>query len=110
MRGSGKKKRHMGVGKLYRSRHKQMLSLDALSGFLFYILLTLCLVFNFEPLLALGLFMFRLIFQLIIYSKLFKRLNGKSLVWYLPIFDMIYYIYLNTFGLIGAFIKTTQWK
>ena len=104
------KKRHMGVGKLYKSRHKQMLSLDALSGFLFYILLTLCLVFNFEPLLALGLFMFRLIFQLIIYSKLFKRLNGKSLVWYLPIFDMIYYIYLNTFGLIGTFIKTTQWK
>jgi len=104
------KKRHMGVGKLYKSRHKQMLSVDALSGFLFYILLTLCLVFNFEPLLALGLFMFRLIFQLIIYGKLFKRLDGKYLLWYLPIFDMIYYIYLNTFGLIGTFIKTTQWK
>ena len=104
------KKRHMGAGKLYKGRHKRELSLDAISGFLFYILLTLCLVFNFEPLLALGLFMFRLIFQLIIYSKLFKRLTGKKLVWYLPFFDMIYYIYLNTFGLIGTFIKTSQWK
>jgi len=104
------KKRHFGVGKFYKQRHRRMLSIDAASGFLFYILLTLCLVFNFEPLLAIGLFMFRLIFQLIIYSKLFKRLNGKDLLWYLPFFDMIYYLYLNTFGLIGTFIKTTQWK
>ena len=104
------KKRHFGVGKIYKSRHRRMLSLDALSGFLFYILLTLCLFFNFESLLALGLFMFRLIFQFIIYRKPFKRLNGKDLLWYLPLFDMIYYIYLNTFGLIGALIKTTKWK
>ncbi|MCO5948719.1 glycosyltransferase [Mucilaginibacter flavidus] len=104
------KKRHFGVGKLYKARHRRILSIDAASGFLFYILLTLCLVFNFEPLLAAGLFMFRLIFQLIIYNKLFKRLDGKGLLWYLPFFDAIYYIYLNTFGLIGTFIKTTQWK
>jgi biofilm PGA synthesis N-glycosyltransferase PgaC len=104
------KKRHFGVGKIYKSRHRRLLSLDGASGFLFYILLTLCLVFNFEPLLALGLFMFRLIFQLIIYSKLFKRLNGKDLLWYLPIFDMVYYIYLTIFGLTGALIKTTKWK
>ena len=104
------KKRHFGAGKIYKSRHRRMLGLDAVSGFLFYILLTICLVFNFEPLLALGLFMFRLIFQLIIYTKPFKRLNGKDLLWYLPIFDMIYYIYLNIFGLTGVFIKTTKWK
>lgn len=104
------KKRHMGAGKLYKKRHKIALGLDAASGFLFYILLTLCLVFNFEPLLALGLFMFRLIFQFIIYSKLFKRLDGKDLLWCLPFFDIMYYTYLNTFGLIGTFTKTTQWK
>ena len=104
------KKRHFGVGGLYRARHRRLLSLDAMSGALFYILLTLCLIFNFEPWLALGLFMFRLIFQVAIYSKLFKRLDGKDLVWYLPFLDMIYYLYLNTFGLIGTFIKTTKWK
>ncbi len=104
------KRRHMGAGKLYKPRHRRELTIDAVSGFLFYILLTLCLVFNFEPLLALGLFMFRLIFQLIIYSRLFKRFDGKDLLWYLPFLDMIYYIYLNTFGLIGTFIKTNQWK
>ena len=61
----------MGVGKLYKNKHRRMLSFDALTGFLFYILLILCLVFNYDPLLALGLFVFRLILQLIIYYKIF---------------------------------------
>ena len=87
-----------------------MLRFDAMSGFIFYILLILCLVFKYEPLLALGLFIFRLILQLIIYSKIFTKLNGRDLIWYLPFFDIIYYMYLNVFGLIGTFLKTTQWK
>jgi poly-beta-1,6-N-acetyl-D-glucosamine synthase len=104
------KKRHMGAGKLYKGKHRRALTVDALTGFLFYILLTLSLVFNFNPLIALGLFMFRLIIQLIVYSKLFKRLDGKDLLWYFPFIDMIYYIYLNTFGFIGSFLKTNRWK
>lgn len=104
------KKRHMGVGKLYKNKHRHMLSFDAISGSLFYILLILCLIFKYEPLLALGLFAFRLILQLIIYSKILKKLGGKDLIWYLPFFDIIYYMYLNVFGLIGTLLKTTQWK
>ena len=87
-----------------------MLSFDALSGFLFYILLVLCLVYNYEPWLALGLYVFRLICQFIIYYKVFAKLDGKTLLWYLPFFDVVYYVYLNIFGLIGTFIKTIQWK
>ena len=104
------KKRQMGVGGLYKSRHRRMLSIDALSGILFYILLLLCLVYQAEPILAIGLFLFRLIWQIIIYQKIFKKLNSISLLWYLPLFDLVYYVYLNIFGLIGTFIKTTQWK
>jgi biofilm PGA synthesis N-glycosyltransferase PgaC len=104
------KKRHMGVGKLYKNKHRRMLSFDALSGFLFYILLILCLVLNYQPIVVAGLFAFRLILQVIIYYKLFRRLDGKNLIWYLPLFDLVYYVYLNIFGLIGTFIKTTQWK
>jgi biofilm PGA synthesis N-glycosyltransferase PgaC len=88
----------MGVGKLYKNQHRRMLSFDAVSGFLFYILLILCLILRYEPLLALGLFVFRLILQLIIYAKYLKRSNGKDLMWYLPVFDIIYYMYLNVFG------------
>ena len=104
------KKRHMGVGKLYKNKHRRMLSFDAMSGFLFYVLFIIALVFKYEALLALGLFTFRLILQFVIYSKIFKKLDGKDLIWYLPFFDIIYYMYLNVFGLIGTFLKTTQWK
>ncbi|TWR29100.1 glycosyltransferase [Mucilaginibacter pallidiroseus] len=104
------KRRHMGVGKLYKNKHRRMLSFDALSGSLFYILLILCLAFNFEPLWVLGLYIFRLILQYIIYRKSFKMLNGADLLWSLPFLDIFYYIYLNVFGLIGTFIKTSRWK
>jgi len=104
------KKRHMGVGKLYRNSHRRMLSADAISGSLFYILLIGCLIFNFEPFWALGMWAFRAIWQLAIYRKVFRKLDVADLFWYLPVFDLIYYIYLNVFGLIGHFIKTKQWK
>lgn len=104
------KKRHMGVGKLYKGKHRAMLTLDALSGFFYYVLLIISFIFYFEPLLALGLFVLRWIVQLVIYGKIFKKLNAKDLLFYLPFLDLFYYFYLNIFGLIGTFIKTTQWK
>ena len=104
------KRRHMGVGKLYKNKHRRMLSFDALTGFLFYLSLILCLALNYYPLPALGLYVFRLIMQMIVYYKVFGKLDVKNLLWYLPLFDLVYYVYLNIFGLIGTFIKTTQWK
>jgi biofilm PGA synthesis N-glycosyltransferase PgaC len=104
------KKRHMGVGKLYRDNHRRLISFDALSGLLFYVLLIVCLVFYYEPLPALGLFAIRWITQLIIYKKIFKKLDTVSWLWYLPFLDFVYYIYITFFGLIGLFVKTIQWK
>jgi len=104
------KKRHMGVGKLYQNRHRRFLSFDAVTGFLFYGLMITCLVLQFEPLLVLGAFVFRWLMQIVIYRKTFKKLQSLSFLWYLPFFDLVYYLYLNVFGLIGTFIKTTQWK
>jgi biofilm PGA synthesis N-glycosyltransferase PgaC len=104
------KKRHMGVGKLYKNNHRRALSFDAVSGFMFYVLFILCLVFKFEPLLALGTVVFRWIIQILIYRKTFKKLNAAPQLWYLPFLDFVYYIYINVFGMIGTFVKTTQWK
>jgi hypothetical protein len=88
------KKRHMGVGKLYKNHQRRFLSMDAVSGFLFYALLIVCLVFSFDPLPALGLLVFRLIAQVIVYRRTFKKLNAQSMLWYLPFLDFIYYLYL----------------
>lgn len=104
------KTRHMGGGKLYRGKHRSMLSVDALSGLLFYALLIACLVLRIEPLWVAGAFLMRWLIQLFIYSKIFKKLNASSQLLYLPVFDFVYYIYINVFGVIGTFIKTKQWK
>jgi poly-beta-1,6-N-acetyl-D-glucosamine synthase len=105
------KTRHMGVGKLYKARHRKKLSIDALSGLLFYSLLIGCLCWRFEAYaVLLILFVLRWIIQLIIYRKIFKKLGEARFLWYLPFFDYVYYVYINLFGLIGTFRRTRQWK
>jgi biofilm PGA synthesis N-glycosyltransferase PgaC len=51
-----------------------------------------------------------LLWQYIIYNKIFKKLDSGDLLWGLPALDVFYYTYLNVFGLIATFIKTKQWK
>jgi len=105
------KKRHMGVGKLYKAKHRKILSLDAVSGLLFYALLIGCLCWRYDAFaILLILFVIRWIIQLIVYRKIFKKLGAARFLWYLPVFDYVYYLYINVFGLIGTFIKTRQWK
>lgn len=104
------KRRHMGTGKMYKGRHRRLLSFDAASGILFYGLFFACIIGGFETLLTLAVFIFRWILQLIIYRKIFNKLEGKELLWLLPFFDLAYYVYLNVFGLIGTFAKTRKWK
>lgn len=104
------KQRHMGVGGLYKNKHRRMLSLEAMSGFVFYIAIAACLFYWFMPLVALCVYLLRLLTQYFVYYKSAKKLTGLNLLWLLPVFDLLYYTYLNVFGLIGTFIKTTRWK
>jgi biofilm PGA synthesis N-glycosyltransferase PgaC len=104
------KKRHMGVGQFYKGRHRRMLSIDALSGLLFYAVFIVCIILNIEPLWVLGVFIMRWIAQLIIYSRIFKKLAAAAQLWYLPLIDFVYYIYITVFGLVGTLVKTKQWK
>lgn len=104
------KKRHMGVGKLYKSKDRSMLSIDALSGLFFYLVFISCMLLNIEPLWVLGVFVMRWIIQLIIYSEIFKKLVAGPQLWYLPLIDFVYYIYITLFGLVGTLVRTKQWK
>jgi biofilm PGA synthesis N-glycosyltransferase PgaC len=106
------KKRHMGVGGLYKNKHRRMLSLEAITGFLLYITLSFCIFYQKQPyiFIAAGAYLLRLAVQIIVYHRSAKILTGKSLVWLLPIYDLLYNVYLIVFGLIGTLIKTTRWK
>ncbi|MBE7176638.1 MAG: glycosyltransferase [Mucilaginibacter polytrichastri] len=104
------KTRHSRAGVLYKARHRRRLSMQALSGTLFYFILITLLAFKIEPVLVLGLFLLRLVIQWIIYKPVFSKLRAGDLVIWLPLLDVLYYIYLNIFGCIGLFSKSKRWK
>ncbi len=104
------KRRHMGVGKYYKSKNRFLITLDALSGFLFYIFLTVLLILKFEPWMVAGIFIFRFMVQCFFYPAIFRKLNAADLVWWFPILDLFYYVYLNVFGVVGSVTKNLKWK
>ncbi|WCT14143.1 glycosyltransferase [Mucilaginibacter jinjuensis] len=104
------KRRHAGAGKLYKAKHKRMLATDAVSGLLFYLLFFSCLAAEPAMYIAVSLFIVRWLAQILVYKKQFTTLQGKDFIWYIPIADTLYYLYLNIFGLVGTLKKTNQWK
>jgi poly-beta-1,6-N-acetyl-D-glucosamine synthase len=108
------KKRHMGVGRLYRNKHRRLLTFDALTGSFFYIALVMCIFVPYDRQIGYaivgGAFALRLIVQMVIYYKAAQKLTGTGLIWFMPFYDLLYFLFINIFGLIGTFTKTTQWK
>lgn len=104
------KKRHMGVGKYYKRKNRVLITFDALSGFLFYILMVVLLCLKIEPILVAGVYVFRLMLQCFFYPAIFKKLDAADLIWKFPLLDLFYYLYLNVFGIVGLATKNLKWK
>ncbi len=104
------KRRHMGVGKFYKRENRFLITLDALSGLLFYTFLILLLIIKFQVWVVAGIFVLRLIVEAMIYPKIFKKLAAADLAWWFPILDLLYYFYLNIFGFVGLITKNVKWK
>ncbi len=104
------KLRHQGAGKAYKREHKKMLSLLAGSGFLFYVFLIVMLVIQAQWWLIAGIYLIRLTVQLIVYTPVFKKLNYPDLIWWLPVFDFIYYFYVMALSFITLIKKRVEWK
>lgn len=102
--------RHQGAGKMYKKEHKRMLSLQAGSALLFYITLLLLIILQTAWWFLLALYLIRLLSQVLIYYPVFKKLNYTDLIWWLPVFDFIYYFYMLTLGIIILFKKNIEWK
>lgn len=104
------KLRHQGAGKAYKKQHKKMLSLMVGSGILFYIFLITMIAIQAQWWLIAGVYIIRLAVQLVIYAPIFKKLNYPDLIWWLPVFDFIYYFYVMTLSFITIFKKRVEWK
>ena len=107
---SKQKLRHFGAGKAYKKEHQRMLSLQAGSAIVFYILAAILLGMKAFLWIVLSAYLLRLIVQLIVYYPVFKKLNSRDLVFSITAFDLIYYFYILAINLIRLFNKKVQWK
>lgn len=105
------KKRHFGAGKLYKAKHKMILSFQVFIQLLYYCSFVACLFFEPANYLALGLFALSLLIRSLIYPQLLKRLNYPDLRWYFPILDLLLWLFLSLNGLLVSLSrKKVFWK
>ena len=106
------KKRHFGAGKLYKPRHKFILSAQIIFQFLFYGFFTACMFFGRETqYIAGGILFLSIIIKCFVYLKLLKRLNCGDLRWWFPILDILLFLFLSINGFLALFgKKKVNWR
>lgn len=105
------KARHSGASVLYKTAHKKMLATQLISALLFYLLIGLCLILSpklwFIPL---SIYFVRYLSQLVIFAKIYKKLQVIDLLIWLPFLDIFYYFYICLNGLFNRNSKKTAWS
>lgn len=104
------KLRHQGAGKAYKNHHKIMLGSQIISAILFYLFLGILLAIKADWWLIVSVYSLRLIAQILVYMPALKKLKYIDLIWFLPLFDIIYYIYIMLLSFITLFRKKVEWK
>lgn len=104
------KKRHFGAGKLYKSKHKFVLSFQIITQFLFYVLAIALLFFSQTLYISLGVLVFSILVRCLVYPRLLKRLNYGELRWWFPILDAMLFVFLVFNAILSIFVKKVQWK
>jgi biofilm PGA synthesis N-glycosyltransferase PgaC len=104
------KKRHFGAGKLYKFKHKAMLSMQIFFQFLFYMLLIASLFFKESLYPALGILFLSIVVRCLIYPRLLKRLSYRKLSIWFPLLDLLLFVFLVFNSIVSIFVKKVQWK
>lgn len=104
------KKRHFGAGKLYKPKHKFILSAQIIIQFLFYVVLIALFCFKTTLYPALGVLALSIIIRCFVYPRILKRLNYGDLRWWFPVLDMLLFIFLVFNGILSIFVKKVKWK
>lgn len=104
------KKRHFGAGKLYKPKHKFILSTQIIVQFLFYVIGIILLFFPATLYISLAIFALSILIRSFIYPRLLKRLSYGELRWWFPILDVILFVFLVLNGILSIFVKKVAWK
>ncbi|RZK78812.1 MAG: glycosyltransferase [Pedobacter sp.] len=104
------KKRHYGAGKMYKAKHRFILSWQVIIQFLFYTILIALMFFKPGCYVALGVLALSILIRSFVYPRLLKRLGYGGLSWWFPILDIVLFIFLVFNAIVSIFVKKVQWK
>jgi hypothetical protein len=82
------KQRHFTTAKFYKTGHKLLLFLEPFTRMLFYIMFAILVSSLYLWTIAIGIFGFRLIGQIVVLALVQKRFNEKRLLFFTLIFDI----------------------
>ena len=103
------KTRHLSVGKYYRSNHKFLLGLLALSNILFYISAIPLFFYSLTLPLALGGFLWKIINHAVVMNQIKRRLNEPFSFWIFPLLDFVHSVSIFAFSIPARFSKRVTW-
>lgn len=104
------KKRHFSTGKYYKLGHKLMLAVYPFTLLLFIYLFIALVIQQVSIHLIVGVFVLRLLIQMLIFIKIEKRLGSNDLWFLAPILEL-FFMFFNPLLVISNFIKkNTKWS
>ncbi len=104
------KHRHLTTAPLYKSKTKNQLAGLIFPVYLFWTLFFVLLFFKTSVLIALGIFLVKLICQLVVYHKAMKQLNEKDLLPYTLLFEFLFLFIYPFLHISKKFVKPNKWK
>ncbi|MGV3705120.1 MAG: glycosyltransferase [Arcticibacter sp.] len=104
------KVRHMGAGKAYKGSDKRVLSLQTGTAVLFYVLLGIMIALHAQWWIVPAVYLIRLTLQLIVYTPAMRKLNCKNVIWWFPVLDLFFNIFICVLAIVATFRKKVQWK
>lgn len=104
------KKRHLQTGKRYRFAHKFLLGLFVLSQWLFFGCFAAALALHFQLYAVLGVFVFRFLIQMLIFSFAMKRLGERDLLIFAPLFELFFLLFYPVITISRIFQRKRRWN
>lgn len=91
--------------KLYHRRHRNLLVLQSITHFLYYLLGIALVCFPETRYVTLSILVFYAVLRGFIYAKLFNRLGYPGLKWWMPVLDWIWILFLTLTAFVSIFVK-----
>lgn len=103
------KQRHISTYPYYNFKTRFRLFMITFSQWVFFIGFAAALVFPYQLYIILGMFLFRLLIQILIFKKSMKRLCENDLIFLAPLFEIALMFFYPFLFLSKIFMKKTKW-